>query len=1062
MKRTTNHDQKAPNCQDRASLILISFVFNDHVGYNLRRLELSLKKKFSFQQLGKKKWLENRELKYENFFPVEYMNDKEFVLNHIKKYGYGLKNASTQLQQDREFVLKVVQQKGDELQFASQNILNDKEMQLAAVKQFPDACVFFSSSEFKKDNEFALKMVQQNGLILLYVPNTLENYREIVLAAVKQNGEALNWAHGNLAMDKEIALEAIKQNKKALRFVAEDLLLDYEFMLTALKLIFPEFSHLTTFDYSNKDIMMKLVQENGMLLEFASDELKNDRDIVLNAVNNNGNALEFASDGLKNDIEITFLAVKNAYFALYNVCSEFKSDKQVVLSAVHRHGSSLKFASDDLKNDKEVVMAAVRQNGYALSYASDDMKNDIEVVLQAVMQNIHSIDHANERMNHDKEIILEAIKHGASVKCASQTLLNDKQFLLDAVEMESFVHSVGLYALKFTLTLSVLCLTACYQVLAVLAEFFTSTTTLHNNNIHSHLMDHPEDHEKKHSSQSSTNFSDRNPIDHHHRHHNILILGGRAPVALDYLRMFSEEGHQVHLTETPYYRPMFISNFSTHAKHVHYFSFFPNKDYFKFEDELVEMIKKYSITVLIPTCEEVFHVGRAKNRIEKETECFVFCESIENLKELHNKFEFIEYIEREVNEKFNNNHGDNTNNTTLSQGENLENNNNFEKKKRDRLDETFRATHEKPTQQRQQIRNIQFKAPKTLLLCQKSTQEELNRFWNECSGKIVLKPCYSRFASDTMVKPSKEQALHLLHSQIKECQSSWWVAQEFIEGQILCSFGVATDGILRAHTCYLGGIYTPNGTDVGSSVYFEPLEHEEVDKAIQEWISQLVWHRKYTGQISFDLIVTNSSHGGHSLSREFLRRNDLSSNCFSSSGTITIYPIECNPRATSGAHLFHCDVSHVAGQELRRNFTQCFLPSSTTIITKTNSHHTNDCEEETMNKDLALVSYIPQQQDYLFSRRILKPLPGSRLQIIGGMLMPLWTGCKDVRSCFVWLRDVLCSCGIHRDVLFRANDGFPFLVQFYFILDPMIKKYRYGVGLLNSMTYDIEWNGEEY
>lgn len=533
-------------------------------------------------------------------------------------------------------------------------------------------------------------------------------------------------------------------------------------------------------------------------------------------------------------------------------------------------------------------------------------------------------------------------------------------------------------------------------------------------------------------------------------------------MALDYLRMFSEEGHQVHLTETPYYRPMFISNFSTHAKHVHYFSFFPNKDYFKFEDELVEMIKKYSITVLIPTCEEVFHVGRAKNRIEKETECFVFCESIENLKELHNKFEFIEYIEREVNEKFNNNHGDNTNNTTLSQGENLENNNNFEKKKRDRLDETFRATHEKPTQQRQQIRNIQFKAPKTLLLCQKSTQEELNRFWNECSGKIVLKPCYSRFASDTMVKPSKEQALHLLHSQIKECQSSWWVAQEFIEGQILCSFGVATDGILRAHTCYLGGIYTPNGTDVGSSVYFEPLEHEEVDKAIQEWISQLVWHRKYTGQISFDLIVTNSSHGGHSLSREFLRRNDLSSNCFSSSGTITIYPIECNPRATSGAHLFHCDVSHVAGQELRRNFTQCFLPSSTTIITKTNSHHTNDCEEETMNKDLALVSYIPQQQDYLFSRRILKPLPGSRLQIIGGMLMPLWTGCKDVRSCFVWLRDVLCSCGIHRDVLFRANDGFPFLVQFYFILDPMIKKYRYGVGLLNSMTYDIEWNGEEY
>ena len=37
------------------------------------------------------------------------MNNKEFILNHIKKYGFGLELASTHLQKDREFVLKVVQ-----------------------------------------------------------------------------------------------------------------------------------------------------------------------------------------------------------------------------------------------------------------------------------------------------------------------------------------------------------------------------------------------------------------------------------------------------------------------------------------------------------------------------------------------------------------------------------------------------------------------------------------------------------------------------------------------------------------------------------------------------------------------------------------------------------------------------------------------------------------------------------------------------------------------------------------------------------------------------------------
>ncbi|KAF0974943.1 hypothetical protein FDP41_006048 [Naegleria fowleri] len=75
----------------------------------IRRWELLLKKKFSLQQEGKKKWLLNRELKYKHFFPIEFMNDKEFVLNHTKKYGYGLEFASPKLKQDRDFLMQVIQ-----------------------------------------------------------------------------------------------------------------------------------------------------------------------------------------------------------------------------------------------------------------------------------------------------------------------------------------------------------------------------------------------------------------------------------------------------------------------------------------------------------------------------------------------------------------------------------------------------------------------------------------------------------------------------------------------------------------------------------------------------------------------------------------------------------------------------------------------------------------------------------------------------------------------------------------------------------------------------------------
>jgi hypothetical protein len=51
------------------------------------------------------------------------------------------------------------------------------------------------------------------------------------------------------------------------------------------------------------------VTTHGQALEFASDELKNDRKIVLASVKRNGYALIFASDELKNDREIVLATV---------------------------------------------------------------------------------------------------------------------------------------------------------------------------------------------------------------------------------------------------------------------------------------------------------------------------------------------------------------------------------------------------------------------------------------------------------------------------------------------------------------------------------------------------------------------------------------------------------------------------------------------------------------------------------------------------------------------------------------------------------------------------------
>lgn len=59
----------------------------------------------------------------------------------------------------------------------------------------------------------------------------------------------------------------------------------------------------------NREYVLKTVKENGKLLEFAEDSLKDDYEIAKEAVRNNPEALEFVSDRLKGDREIVLDSV---------------------------------------------------------------------------------------------------------------------------------------------------------------------------------------------------------------------------------------------------------------------------------------------------------------------------------------------------------------------------------------------------------------------------------------------------------------------------------------------------------------------------------------------------------------------------------------------------------------------------------------------------------------------------------------------------------------------------------------------------------------------------------
>ena len=242
---------------------------------------------------------------------------------------------------------------------------------------------------------------------------------------------------------------------------------------------------------TDKKLIIEYVKEDGELLCYASDELKNDREVVLIAIRQSGSALRFASEELRNDKEIVLTAIKKDRYAFTNASKELQNDKELALEVVKQRGSSihilpyefrydkdiileavkedvtsltyiprsvlndkeivleivkikgtaLQFVSDELKDDKDVVLEAVKEDGMALQYASEGLRDDKEIVLEAVKQKVDALVFASEALRNDRNIMLVAIKESADMLyCATgDELFNDKEIILMAVKQDGSI-----------------------------------------------------------------------------------------------------------------------------------------------------------------------------------------------------------------------------------------------------------------------------------------------------------------------------------------------------------------------------------------------------------------------------------------------------------------------------------------------------------------------------------------------------------------------------------------------------------------------------------------------
>ncbi|PIQ23017.1 hypothetical protein COW36_01905 [bacterium (Candidatus Blackallbacteria) CG17_big_fil_post_rev_8_21_14_2_50_48_46] len=263
----------------------------------------------------------------------------------------------------------------------------------------------------------------------------------------------------------------------------------------------------------------------------------------------------------------------------------------------------------------------------------------------------------------------------------------------------------------------------------------------------------------------------------------------------------------------------------------------------------------------------------------------------------------------------------------------------------------------------QLLKALKLSAPETVKV---ETKSQLEAALAEFPS-YVLKPEFSRFSNFVMINQAPETCL----AKISPTAEIPWVVQAFLEGPQYCSYSVARAGKLLAHSVY-ASTYCAG---LGSTIYFESAGIPAILRIVEKIVAAL----DYTGQIAFDFIHAEGRY----------------------------WPIECNPRATTGTLLFTVD----------DDLPAAFSPDYPGPVIHPSG-------EKNSMVTLAM---------YLYALPQLKSLSEFRT----------W-----------WAK-----MGMAEDAIFHWDDLQPFIKQFQIMWKTWLLAKKHQVTLLEASTLDIEWNG---
>lgn len=390
----------------------------------------------------------------------DFRDDKEVVMEVIKRSSYKFEEISEKLRADKEVALEAVRGSGENIKFISPELQADREVVIEALRKggFSCAVLDYASPELKGDKEVVQMAISRNPLWLAYASDELRDDGEIVLAAVTRNGNALKYASPRLQGDKDIVLTAIKKDPKAFIYASLELRGDKEIAISAAladrdtsswhpiaKSISPELQN-------DPEIMLQLAQKNNIALQFCSPELRSNKSFVRAALDilaksesrgitgftyesrdNTNGFIRIISDKLRADKNIMSIAIKISPSCLKYASDELRNDLDIIKLAISfGHKDIFQYASPEIKQNRDIMLELIKKSADYFKDADSGLQNDRAFILEAVAVNPEAFYFATRELKIDKNFVLKvATVRPEALQFASSSLLGDPEFIVE-------------------------------------------------------------------------------------------------------------------------------------------------------------------------------------------------------------------------------------------------------------------------------------------------------------------------------------------------------------------------------------------------------------------------------------------------------------------------------------------------------------------------------------------------------------------------------------------------------------------------------------------------------